>query len=162
MITVTGKTLQKVKDTAKGLARVEPAEVAVALGAEPVAKGATRTQSPLALFALRQGLAERLRSTGGRPGLGELRRQKIPLSDADWEILVTLAEAVADEEIHPTPGQLASEILHRQLTELRDQLRGADHGKDEVTRVARRLSAPAASLHAAAASSTRAVRNSSR
>ena len=69
--------------------------------------------------------SERLRSTGGRPGLGELRRQKIPLSDADWEILITLAEAIADEEIHPTPGQLASQILHRQLTELRDQLRVA-------------------------------------
>ncbi len=134
MIKVTGKTLRKVRDTGQGLARVEPAEVPAALGAEPIAKGTTRPQSPLGLFALRQGLAERLRSTGGRPGLGELRRQKIPLSDADWALLVTLAEAVADEEIHPTPGQLASEILHRRLSELGESLRrdgasGADLAK---------------------------------
>lgn len=123
MIKVTGKTLRKARDRGQWLARVEPAEVAAALGAMPAADETTRPQSPLGLFAVRQGLAERLRSTGGRPGLGELRRQKIPLSEADWPVLVSLAEALADEDVHPAAGRLASESLHRRLSELGKLLR---------------------------------------
>jgi hypothetical protein len=44
MIKVTGKTLPKVKDTGRGLARVEASKVVVALGAEPASGGVTRPQ----------------------------------------------------------------------------------------------------------------------
>jgi hypothetical protein len=70
MIKVTGKNIPKVKDTGRTLARVEPEQVGKALGASSVTRKATHPQGPLSLFALRQGLVERLRSTGGRPGLG--------------------------------------------------------------------------------------------
>jgi hypothetical protein len=162
MIKVVGKTLRRVKDAGRALPRVEPATVAAALGAERVAKASVGPQGPLALFALRQSLTARLRSTGGRPGLGDLRRQKIPLSDSDWETLVTLADAVADDEIHPTPGQIASELLRRQLAELRDQLRSDDVGSAPVVKVVESIAASSSRPRAAAARSAKAARSSSR
>ncbi len=131
MIKVAGKALPKVRDTGRAFPRVDPEEVRKALGAEPVDADGIKPQGSVALFGLRQALAARLHSTGGRPGLGESRRQKIPLSDADWEILCQLAEAMADEKTSPTPGQVASELLHQRLLELRGQL---EPGKSEQRR----------------------------
>jgi len=66
--------------------------------------------------AVRQELLSRLTSTGGRPGLkGTTRRQKIPLDDEDWSRLQKIAEALNDDEVRPTPGQVASVLLHRLL-----------------------------------------------
>jgi len=65
---------------------------------------ARRPQGPAALFGLCWGLAERLRSTGGRPALGYDRRQKNPMSDADWRLLCALAEELADDNGIPSPG----------------------------------------------------------
>ena len=70
----------------------------------------------MALVAVRQELLSRLASTGGRPGLeGATRRQKIPLDDRDWKRLQKIAEALNDDEVRPTPGQVASVLLHRVL-----------------------------------------------
>jgi hypothetical protein len=99
--------------------RVEPERVAEALGATIEITEAMTPQSPIALVAMRQELLSRLTSTGGRPGLaGATRRQKIPLDDADWARLQKIAEALNDEEVKPTPGQVASVLLHRVLVTL--------------------------------------------
>ena len=82
----------------------------------------------VALFGLRQALGARLKSTGGRPSLGVARRQKIPLDDADWGLLCELAETLADDESRPTPGQVASELLHQRLMEVRDKMGPRDAG----------------------------------
>jgi len=68
MIKVTGKSLPRVRDTGPSLPRVEPEQVckAVRAGASQEQE-AGRPQGPVAFVGLRQGLAERLRSTGGLP-----------------------------------------------------------------------------------------------
>jgi hypothetical protein len=122
MLKVKGKPLPRVRAEERALARVAPTRVAEALGADDLRARGPKPQGPVALLALRHGLAARLQSTGGRPGLGERRRQKIPLSDADWELLRALSESLADDEHHPTPGQVASELLHQRLLEVRGHL----------------------------------------
>lgn len=118
MIKVKGNTLRKVRVTSRTLDRVERSAVAAALGAEQTEASVSVGQSPIALFGLRQGLAERLRSSGGRPSLGVGRRQKIPLDDADWQLLCKLSEMLSDEVTRPTPGQVASELLRQRLRQV--------------------------------------------
>ena len=91
-----------------------------ALGAEECQNEETKIKgSPLQLIALRQELYSRLRSTGGRRSLkGVSRRQKIPLSEEDWEKLQKLAEQNQSEKITPSPAQVASVLLHQALEEL--------------------------------------------
>mgnify|MGYP001560557093 CR=1 FL=1 len=132
MIKVKGKTLPKVRDTSRTLDRVDGADIAEALGAQAMDTPGLKAQGPVALFGLRQALAARLRSTGGRPSLGVSRRQKIPLDDADWDLLCKLAEILADDESRPTPGQVASELLHQRLRQVVEE---AEHASpDEVRR----------------------------
>lgn len=127
-IRVKEKTLPTVKDAATPMRRVPPETVAEALGATLVGSGARRGASPPARWArvLRQVLLQRLVSTGGRPRLAETtRRQKIPLGDQDWKKLVGLARRIQGEGFHPTPGQLASALLH-QLLETMDPERDSE------------------------------------
>jgi hypothetical protein len=132
MIKVKGKTLPKVRDASPTLDWVDGADVAEALGAQALDTPGPKAQGPVALFGLRQALAARLRSTGGRPSLGVSRRQKIPLDDADWELLCKLAEILADDESRPTPGQVASELLHERL---RQVVEDSEHaGSDDLRR----------------------------
>ncbi len=128
MIKVARKTYRRVRATGRRLEKVTAAKVARAIGAEPTEVSPSNTQGPVALFGLRQALATRLKSTGGRPSLGVARRQKIPLDDADWELLCELAETLADDESRPTPGQVASELLHQRLMEVRDKMGPRDAG----------------------------------
>ena len=131
MIKVKGKTLPKVRDTSRTLDRVDGADVAEALGAQAMDTPGPKAQGPVALFGLRQALAARLRSTGGRPSLGVSRRQKIPLDDADWDLLCKLSEILADDENHPTPGQVASELLHQRLRQVVEE---AEHASSDELR----------------------------
>ena len=134
MIEVRGKTLPKVRDASPTLDRVDGAEVALALGAQTVETPGPTPQGPVALFGLRQALAARLRSTGGRPSLGVGRRQKIPLDDGDWELLCQLAEMLADDQSRPTPGQVASELLRQRLHQVVESIdqAGAEQLRREV------------------------------
>ncbi len=83
MLEIMGPRFPRLRTTGPTLPRAAASVVVEALGAEATATASPRPQGPVALFSLRQGLAARLQSTGGRPGLGESRRQKIPLSDED-------------------------------------------------------------------------------
>jgi hypothetical protein len=92
--------------------RVEPSEVAAALGAEPAAERLEDVLAPVTLLAVRQELVKRLRSSGGRPGLaGTSRRAKIPLGDDDWSELEAVAAAIAEPGFAPSAGQVASALL---------------------------------------------------
>lgn len=103
---------RRVRDTGSRERRLEPEDLAEALGAEPVGRA---DASPLfSMAGLHRELAERLRSTGGRPALeGATRRQKIPLTDADWSELERISE-----RLRATPGQVASVLLHQVLVNL--------------------------------------------
>lgn len=103
---------RRLRDTGPRERRVAPADLAKALGAEPV--GTADSRAILSMAGLYRELAERLRSTGGRPALeGATRRQKIPLTDADWNELERLSERLS-----ATPGQIASVLLHQVLANL--------------------------------------------
>jgi hypothetical protein len=116
---------RKIVSTSEPQRRIDPAQVAKALGAEEAHKpgGARLSGSPPSLFALRQELYRRLRSTGGRRSLeGAGERHKIPLIEGDWERLQEVARASESETVRPSPAQVASLLLHRALKELKQDV----------------------------------------
>lgn len=119
-IKITDKSFPKIKDTGKKPEQIKVSTIATSLGAKKISQRENHEKgSPLQFFALRQELYQRLRSIGGRKSLeGVDKRQKIPLSDEDWEKLQKLAEESQSEEIHPSPAQVASVLLHQALQEL--------------------------------------------
>ena len=92
------------------------------LGAETVGVTIDARQGPISLFALRQFLVERLRSSGGRPALvGALkkRRNKIPLFDEDWIKLEKIAKYYKQKEgINVSPGQIAAALVHTDVARI--------------------------------------------
>lgn len=126
MIKTKGKTLPRVSVRGRVLDRVQGSVVADGLGAERTGTRASTHRGPMVLFSLRQALARRLRSTGGRPSLGVKRRQKIPLDEADWQLLCNIAELLADDGMNPTPGQVASELLRQKLHQVGAELENRD------------------------------------
>lgn len=103
---------KRVRDRGARERRMEPADLGKALGAQPV--GDVESRALPSVSGLYRELSERLRSTGGRPGLeGATRRQKIPLTDADWSELERLSR-----ELDVAPGQVASVLLHQVLSSL--------------------------------------------
>jgi hypothetical protein len=118
-----GPTEPVIRDTGPHLPRVDPNEVAAALGAEPTGVTLERALSPLTLFVVRQELFRRLQSSGGRPALsGTTRRAKIPLSDAEWSKLEELAASIASAGCTPTAGQVASVLLSSALQAVASKL----------------------------------------
>ena len=111
-----GPAMKKIRDTSKIEPRIDPRQLAAALGAEPVPEAQDAAGSPLAAMAVRQEMARRLQSSGGRPALeGTTRRAKIPLSDEEWQQLETIAAAIACAGCAPTAGQVASVLLNLAL-----------------------------------------------
>jgi len=97
---------------------VDPEKVREALGGE-WGPAIPRGGSPFTIAALRRRLLASLRSDGGRPKLeGTTRRQKIPLSDADWEALGRAAELLASAGVSATRGQVAAQLLRNALAML--------------------------------------------
>jgi hypothetical protein len=90
---------------------VQPEAALREIGAEPVALSRSGG-SPLAVDTLRRGLLAALKSTGGRPALeGASRRQKIPMSDADWHTLEQIAESMKMQGSTVSAGQVAAQLL---------------------------------------------------
>lgn len=117
-----GSTFKRLKDTGAHFKRVDPNEVALALGVQERISFVDMPGNALSLFALRQDLARKLHSTGGRPALeGAKRRQKIPLTDEAWTRLEQLAETLTQEGRRTTPGQVASVLLLRALQQVESQ-----------------------------------------
>ncbi len=115
----THSTAPRIKSTSATAELVSPEQVAAHLGAETVDEVAGGKGGMLTKAAIRQQLHKRLRSTGGRPALeGTDRRQKIPLSDEDWQRLVRLAQETTSDEAKPTPAQVASVLIHQVLNSL--------------------------------------------
>jgi hypothetical protein len=105
-----------IRDTSASLPRIDPDQIKEALGAETSAEGLAGALAPVTLFAVREALANRLQSTGGRPALGgTTRRAKIPLSDNEWEQLEVLAAAIGAAGFAPSAGQVASVLLSLSL-----------------------------------------------
>ena len=119
LITNSGKTFPRIKQTGKTLKRIDPNTLGNLLGAKVVSTKAVKSGSPVSMFALRQYLLENLHSSGGRPALEEdARRQKIPLSDEAWEALTVLANVLRAEGVAVSPGQMACALVRQGLTQL--------------------------------------------
>ena len=103
-------TVQPIQTTPSTVRRIDPAEVAAALGAEPVSVRVPKA-GPLTLYALRTELYRRL-SSGEQPGVaGTGLRADIEVSDQDWARLTALASKLKGPNTAPSAGQVASALL---------------------------------------------------
>ena len=108
-----------IKNTGPTKRRVDAKAVAGALGAKKVGMRIDTRRGPISLLALRQFLANQLRSSGGRPALTGTagRRKKIPLLAGDWDMLEKIARYYKEKEgINVSPGQIASALIHTNLS----------------------------------------------
>jgi hypothetical protein len=121
-IRIVGKSLERLEITGRALPRVDPAEFAAALGAQPCDEGHSNHLDLMSLGELGNELLRRLRSTGGRPSLaGATERCKVPLSPgdiADLEQIIAVIEAKTGTR--PALGQIASVILRIHLDSLKE------------------------------------------
>jgi hypothetical protein len=129
-ITVTGKTQR----------RIDPAEVAAALGAEPVPGEIQGNPGPVALYALRAEILRRRHSTGGRPGIeGASERVKIPLSEDDWHRLEQIAASMSASGFSPSPAQVASVLLSAAIQSVQEPAKSDAANRPLLEAIAQRL-----------------------
>jgi hypothetical protein len=106
---------QAVIDKGKTKRAVNPKIVADALGAEDTGFRIGTKEGPISLLALRQFIAERLQSTGGRPklaGTSKVRR-KISFFEEDWDEILRLAEYYKEKNgLNVTSSQIAAALIH--------------------------------------------------
>jgi len=113
-IKVTSKSFSRVRHVGKTQPKIDATLVAAALGA--AVEHAGSFAAPNDLQHLASQLANRLRSSGGRPGLqGAQRRPKIPLTPEDWSSLEIIAKQMSRPGRRVSPGQVASALLHERL-----------------------------------------------
>lgn len=116
----------KIINTSSTYPKLNPAEIAKALGAKPAGVSIGGPKGPITLFAVRQELYRRLQSTGGRPGLTDADKvSKIPMSDEQWKRVEKLAVAIAEPGFSPSAGQVANVLVAWALDTL-----GADAVKE--------------------------------
>jgi hypothetical protein len=85
--------------------------LATALGAAEATPMPRAADTPLGFVALREEVMRALRSAGGRPGLPDTERRKIPVTETAWLAVSQAAERMAAPGFHPSPAQVASVIL---------------------------------------------------
>jgi hypothetical protein len=102
--------------------RADNADIATALGAAEIAEAPAQGGSPVSWYAIRSEVADRLRSTGGRPGLPGAEPRKVTLTQEEWDMVRDLAEAVAAPGFHPSAGQVAGVLLGRAIRSARASL----------------------------------------
>ena len=83
-IRVVESTVRPIRVMEPTVRRIDPAEVAAALGAELMGDRVPAAD-PVTLYALRSELFRRRQSQGTLPGIaGTNQRDEIPVSDQDW------------------------------------------------------------------------------
>jgi hypothetical protein len=113
-IQFVGTTTARIIDTTPStVSRLDPDEVARALGAEPTPAKVSITLGPITLYAVRMELFQRLQSHGGDPSReGNNLQPTIPLGDEEWHKLEELAAQIAASTgLSPSPGQVGSVLL---------------------------------------------------
>jgi hypothetical protein len=116
-IRITSGRPRAVRSTTRTARSIDPRSFAEQLGADPLGLAAG-TNVP-ALDALQRTLLLTLRSQGGRPALdGAVRRQKIPMTDADWEALENIARSLQAKGLNATAGQVGGQLLHDAIAHL--------------------------------------------
>ena len=111
-IEIVGAKPKKIEITDKTKRRIEPAEVAAALGANLAGEQSAANLDMIGLAELGTQLLSRLRSSGGRPALADATEMcRVPLSAADIKTLEGMvAEIEKSSGAKPSVGQLVSVI----------------------------------------------------
>jgi hypothetical protein len=136
-INIVGAKPKRVHIVNKARPRIDPAELAAALGATPCGERLSANADLIDLGELGTRLLARLRSSGGRPALADATEIcRVPLSA---ENLKTLEGMVAQIEqsrgAKPSVGQLVSVIVQtylETLSEVPDQAAKGDAPKAEA------------------------------
>src|SRR4051812_33027753 len=102
-IRIKPSTQQPIRVKESTQPRLDPKEVADALGAELTPIKVDAAASPATWLAVRMELAKRLQSGGGKTASnGTTRSARTPLSDQDWLALEGIAAALATPEFAPS------------------------------------------------------------
>src|SRR5438552_16578840 len=129
-VNITGAKPKRIRIVDKPQRRIEPAELAAALGAEACAERIGANLDPISLAELGTQLLRRLRSSGGRPALCDATEFcRVPLSAEDMKALEKISAQIEQKTgAKPSPGQIASIIV-------RDYLRTGPSGPTELGRI---------------------------
>src|SRR5438093_150127 len=96
-ITIVGAQPKKIGVVDQPKRRIEPAELAAALGANPCGRQASGDLDPIALAELGTQLLHRLRSSGGRPALSDATETcRVPLSAEDIKTLENMLSQIGE------------------------------------------------------------------
>jgi len=106
---------------------VDAADIAAALGAAEAIDAPAQGGSRVSWHAIRAEVADRLRSTGGRPGLPGAEPRKVTLTQEEWEMVRDLADAIAQPGFRPSAGQVAGVLLGRAIRSARASLNAGDN-----------------------------------
>jgi hypothetical protein len=120
-VTIVGAKPKKIEMVDRPKRRIEPEELAAALGANPRGQQVAAHLDPIGLAELGAHLVQRLRSSGGRPALADSTVHcRVPLSVEDVEILQDMLSRIGESTgVKPSVGQLASAIVRLHLNALK-------------------------------------------
>jgi hypothetical protein len=120
-ITIVGAKPKKIEVVDQPKRRLDAAQLAAALGANPTGQQIRPDVDPIALADLGTQLLQRLRSSGGRPALADATVNcRVPLSAEDIKTLETLVAQIGGATgAKPSVGQLASVIVRLHLSALK-------------------------------------------
>lgn len=129
-------TVKLLGESAPFVRRLDSKAIADVLGGEAYPERIEGRPGPATLYALRQELLRRRRSSGGRPGIeGTSFRAKIPVGDQDWQRLEAIASALSAQGFTPSAGQVASVLLSITLRSVTADLK-EDAGQEADYRTA--------------------------
>ena len=114
---LVGRTARdRLKNTSRRPQAIAAQDVVAAFKGRPLSMTVGNTRAPDMLLAVRNALMDRLRSTGGRPGLdGEGSRQRVQVSARDWQRIADIADHVDVGRHKPSPAQVASVLIRLAL-----------------------------------------------
>jgi hypothetical protein len=121
-IEIVGANPRKIEVVDRPKRRIEPAELAAALGAKPAEGQAPGNADLIGLAELGTQLLDRLRSSGGRPALADATINcRVPLSADDMKALEALVAQVGEATgAKPSVGQLVSVLVRQHLNALKN------------------------------------------
>src|SRR5262245_46022576 len=117
-VNIVGAQAKRVRVVDKPRRRIEPAELAAALGAGPHGERIGGNLDPIGLAEVGAQLLRRLRSSGGRPALVDASEFcRVPLSARDIQLLESMTVEIEKATgMKPSPGQVVSIILRDYLS----------------------------------------------
>jgi hypothetical protein len=117
-VSLTGQAKRRVDRADAGKRHVRTASLAEQLGADDDGVAPAPGGSPVSFVAIREELARSRRSSGGRPGLADTDRKKIPVTDEVWRVVEKIAIDLAEPGFRPSAGQVAAVLLNIAAREL--------------------------------------------